>query len=161
MFNVYMAGPINGCNDYEAMSWRQRLPQEMFELLEDWQGAHIDYCDFSYIGPMARDFRGIEGDNTDLIVLGDLEDIRRSDVVVANAWQISAGTMMKVFYAAYVMRKPVITILPPDAKVSPWLKYFSHAIVNNPKDAAVALAQWAEQHERSYLSRLRAASMNR
>lgn len=158
MFNVYMAGPINGCTDDEATNWREQLPKDVREACELHQD--VDSDEFYFIDPMARDFRGIEGDNTDLIVHGDLEDIQMSQFVVANAWQISAGTMMEVFYAAYVLRKPVVVVLPPDAKVSPWLKYFAYRVVNSLPQAAGALVSLARDRDK-FDKRMLAATMDR
>mgnify|MGYP000703431519 CR=1 FL=1 len=59
---MYLAGPINALSDSEAIDWRR----EVMEAL-----AHK----FNFLDPMARDFRGIEGDHTAEIVEGDFDQI--------------------------------------------------------------------------------------
>lgn len=109
---VYLAGPINGCTDDEAVNWR--------ELVKDELGA--ENC----IDPMRRDYRGVEDQNVEQIVAGDERDIMASDVVLANCWQVSWGTAMEIHFS-YCESKTVLAVLPPGARVSPWLRY--HATV--------------------------------
>lgn len=113
---VYLAGPINGCNDDEANGWRQgfmaRLP-------------HLEFRD-----PMVRDYRGREDECVAEIVQGDIADIDECDTFLAYCWQVSWGTAMEIFYA-YRAGKRVILVVPEGARVSPWLRYHSHYIVSN------------------------------
>lgn len=119
---VYLAGPINGCTDDEAVNWREVVKQRL--------GA--ENC----IDPMVRDYRGKEDDSVQEIVESDKEDIYNATVVLANCWQVSWGTAMEIFFA-WTMKKKVITVLPPGARVSPWLRY--HSDVVHSLDAALAL----------------------
>lgn len=119
---VYLAGPINGCSDDECSDWRSYI------------GDRLKGNDFEMVDPMRRDFRGIEGDHTAEIVEGDKFDIRHSDVFVANAWQVSAGTSMEIMYAYRDGLAPII-IIPKGNKVSPWIRYHSHVIVNTLDEA--------------------------
>ena len=46
---IYLAGPINGCSDSEAITWRQWFKEESLRDIE------VDFID-----PMKRDYRGKE-----------------------------------------------------------------------------------------------------
>lgn len=116
---VYLCGPINGCTDDEASNWRDQVKQVLGE----------DRC----LDPMRRDYRGREAECVNEIVELDKEDIFASDIVLANCWQVSVGTSMEI-YLAWEEGIPVIAIVPPDAKVSPWLTY--HAQVVTSLDSA-------------------------
>ena len=104
---VYLAGPIFGCTDEQCKAWREKAK----ELLPG----------FEVLDPMSRDYRGKEGDNVADIVLGDKEDIRNSDAVLANAWKASWGTSMEVMYAN-VNNVRVVAFGAGD-RPSPWLVY--------------------------------------
>jgi nucleoside 2-deoxyribosyltransferase len=104
---LYLAGPINGCTDDEAINWRDVVKNEIGEA--------------NCIDPMRRDFRGIEGEHYESIVLGDKDDICQSRLVLANCWQPSVGTSMEIMYA-YTKGKPVIAVCPL-GKPSPWITY--------------------------------------
>lgn len=117
---VYLAGPINGCTDDEAVSWRELAKAQI----------GMDCC----LDPMRRDYRGREGEFTAEIVEADKADIFACGLVLANCWQQSTGTSMEVFYA-HSIGKPVIAVVPPGAPVSPWLKY--HATVRDSLGEAI------------------------
>lgn len=117
---VYLAGPINGCTDDEAINWR--------DLAKSLVGA--ENC----IDPMRRDYRGKEDESVNEIVQGDLEDIDNSDVVVANCWQMSWGTAMEIHYAGS-NGIPVVAIVPVGTRISPWLRYFTEHITHGVGDA--------------------------
>ena len=124
---VYLAGPINGCTDDESTTWR--------EIVKDALGE--DNC----LDPMRRDYRGIEDESVNEIVQGDIEDITLSDVVLANCWQASFGTAMETWHASQSLGKPVVSVTPPGAPVSPWLRYISFAVVDNLDDGIAAALQ--------------------
>lgn len=86
---------------------------------------------------MRRDYRGKEDESVNEIVRNDLLDIRLSDVMVANCWQVSWGTAMEIYFAHSIGTR-VIAILPPEARVSPWLRYHAE-IVHSLDDALAAL----------------------
>jgi nucleoside 2-deoxyribosyltransferase len=121
---VYLCGPIAGCTDDEATNWRELVKAALGE----------EAC----IDPMRRDYRGREDANVSEIVLGDEADIRDCDVVLANCWHVSWGTAMEIFYAASI-DKPVIAVVAPGTRVSPWLSY--HARVVPSLDAALDLVR--------------------
>ena len=110
---LYLAGPIHGCTDRECLDWRKRV----FQLYPE------------SIDPMRRDYRGIEDENVKDIVELDKRDILDCDVVLANCPIPSAGTSMEILYA-HQNHKPVVTVVPYLAKVSPWISYHSTAVVD-------------------------------
>lgn len=120
----YLAGPINGCTDDEAINWREVAKARL--------GA--ENC----IDPMRRDYRGKEDESVDAIVQGDIFDIHDSNVVLANCWQVSWGTAMEIHYASE-RGIPVVAILPAGTRISPWLRYFTERIVHSI-DAALDIA---------------------
>lgn len=118
MSTVYLAGPINGCSDAEAMDWREFVKSE----LPDW----------TILDPMVRDYRGREADNVAEIVEGDKYDISISDVVLLNAELPSWGTPME-FQFAYELGVPVVAVCP--GRVSPWITYHADIVLVTLKDA--------------------------
>lgn len=123
---VYLAGPINGCSDSEALDWRDEL-------------THL-LGDYDTISPMTRDYRGKEDANVDAIVDGDKVDMDSSATVVAYCPRPSVGTSMEILYA-WERGKRVITYVPPGSPISPWLRYHSHVIVHNLADVALELSR--------------------
>lgn len=120
MTKVYLCGPINGCTDAECNDWRSAVKQFF--------PASVD--------PMKRDYRGRETESYREIVDLDKRDVRSVDVVLVNYDKPSVGTSMEVLYA-WSIGKPVIVWCAPDARISPWLRYHSTAIVHS-LDAVVA-----------------------
>lgn len=122
---IYLGGPINGCSDDEAKSWREAVKP----LIESVGWESVD--------PMVRDYRGKEDESVNEIVENDKDDIDNSDVVLAYCPKPSVGTSMEVFYA-WLEDKEVIVIVPPDAPVSPWLRYHSSEVFRGYPDELVA-----------------------
>lgn len=128
----YLVGPINDCNDDEAMTWREKVKAKLGE----------ENC----LDPMRRDFRGKEDESVGEIVHGDLDDLRACDYVIANCWQPSWGTAMEIAFASNQPviggYKPVIAVVPEGVKISPWLRYHTKVIVRT-LDEAIA---WAKSY---------------
>lgn len=125
---VYLAGPIFGKSDADCTAWRA----EARRLLN----ARV-------LDPMARDYRGREDQNVAEIVECDLEDIRKSDVVLVNALHgPSWGTAMEIVYAYtnYNERKRIVVVAHPP--VSPWLRHHSTAVVPSVEVAAGMINGW-------------------
>lgn len=124
MDRVYLAGPIFGCDDGQAMDWREMVKLTIGES--------------SCIDPMRHDYREREAESVRKIVVQDRLDIEDSKVVLANCWQVSWGTAMEVHYA-YQVGRPVIAVVRPDVKtISPWLRYHSTLIVRTLKEGIIA-----------------------
>lgn len=113
MTTLYLAGPINGCTDDEANGWRQ--------------GFMDSLPGYKFLDPMVRDYRGKEDESVNEIVEGDKSDIEACDVFLAYCWQVSWGTAMEILYAHQVGKR-VVLVIPEGARISPWLRYHSHAI---------------------------------
>jgi nucleoside 2-deoxyribosyltransferase len=125
MPTIYLAGPINGCTDDEAMAWRLFARQE---IGRDW----------TILDPMDRDYRGRERDNATAIVNGDKADIRASDVVLVNATRATWGTAMEVHYA-YTRRKRIVAF--GAVNPSPWLTHHSDELHNTLADTLLSLSR--------------------
>ena len=117
-FTVYLAGPIHGKSDAEAMDWREQATRALGKL------------GYNTLNPMDRDYRGREGEKgiKDLIVEGDKEDILNSEIIFAYVPSPSAGTSMEILFA-HERGKMVISVVPDPRKTSPWIHYHSDEIV--------------------------------
>lgn len=124
---VYLAGPINGCDDDEANGWRQ--------------GVMDRHPDIDFLDPMRRDYRGREDECVDEIISGDMNDIAVSDVFLAYAWQPSWGTAMEIYIAWASCRQKVIVVVPAGQRVSPWLRGHSDYVVTSLAEAEKLLVQ--------------------
>jgi hypothetical protein len=129
---IYLAGPINGCNDDEANGWRDKFMHR------------LPRCGF--LDPMVRDYRGREDECVQEIVEGDKADIGESDVFLAYCWQSSWGTAMEILHAYNLFRfqpkrlHSVVLVIPEGTRISPWQRYHSDVIVPTLELAA----QWIE-----------------
>lgn len=117
---IYLCGPINGCTDEECNNWRDLVRQQLPE--------------YEHINPMRRDYRGVELECVNEIVELDKLDVRACDIVIASCPKPSVGTSMEVLYA-WSIGKPVMSVVPDGAPVSPWLKYHSTKIVSTFSEA--------------------------
>lgn len=124
---VYLAGPINGCTDDESRNWREDVKLFLGE----------ENC----IDPFRRDYRGREADNVQEIVELDKRDIREATTVLANCWQPSAGTSMEILYA-WAGSVKVVAIVPPNARVSPWIQYHSDYVARSLEDALAKVEEY-------------------
>ena len=110
---VYLCGPIMGCTDEECNDWRELVTRE-------WNGRVLD--------PMRRDYRGRELEAYEEVVTLDKVDIAQSDALLVNYPGPSVGTAMEVLLA-FQTGKLVVVVAAPGVRMSPWLRYHSHAIV--------------------------------
>jgi nucleoside 2-deoxyribosyltransferase len=128
---VYLAGPIDGCDDLETFGWRR----EATALLAP---------DFDALDPTRSLILGPDGtrrvdagetgvvpqaDACRFIVDQDLRDIQACDVLLARCTRPSFGTPMEIFRAfmqgkVVVLWRDALPDLPP---WSPWLVCHSHA----------------------------------
>jgi nucleoside 2-deoxyribosyltransferase len=124
---VYLAGPINNTTDAQMHGWRDDLNGRM---------PRVEFVD-----PTVRDYRGTEDLNVAAIVENDKDDIDTCEVVVAYCPFPSVGTSMEVLYA-WQQGKRVLIFAPPNAPVSPWLRYHSHAVRNFAVEVESQLITW-------------------
>lgn len=120
MKTIYLCGPINGCTDDECKDWREYVKSKT---------PH-----YSILDPMRRDYRGKEDESVDQIVELDKIDVTNSDIILVNYDRPSVGTSMEVLYA-FERGKFVVVVAKDGTKISPWLRYHSHAIVKSFSDA--------------------------
>ena len=116
---IYLCGPINGCNDDEAITWRDWFRRNTFYVCVD---------------PMKRDYRGTEARDYREIVDLDKRDIKSCDAVVVMYVKPSVGTAMEVLFA-WTLGIPVVVINESGRGLSPWLIYHSTAVVESKNDA--------------------------
>lgn len=121
---IYLCGPINGCTDEECRDWREFVKKL-------WRGTTLD--------PMRRDYRGREDESVNEIVELDKIDIMNADVLLVSYDKPSVGTSMEILYA-WERGKPVVVVAAPETRISPWLRYHSHAI-KPTYESAVAWVQ--------------------
>lgn len=115
MTTIYLCGPINGCTDEECKDWRELVKSK-------WSGKTLD--------PMRRDYRGKEDESVKQIVEFDKIDIMNSDIVLVSYDKPSVGTSMEIIYA-FERGKFVVIVADHNTRISPWLRYHSHAIVGS------------------------------
>lgn len=119
MKSIYLCGPINGCTDDEACTWREWFKKKK---------------GFVLIDPMKRDYRGKEAEDYREIVDLDKRDVRECDALVVMYTQPSVGTAMEIFMA-WTIGKPVVIINESTKPISPWLRYHATAIVDSKEEA--------------------------
>ncbi len=128
-FKVYLGGPIAGCTDSEANDWRD-------DLTERYAAANIEF-----VNPMARDYRGEEGDHTNEIVDLDKRDIDRiCDALLFNLPCRSRpyfGSSMEIKHG-FDNGLPIVVAIPEGLPVSPWVRRHATKIVRGtPRDAMI------------------------
>lgn len=128
MTTLYLCGPINGCTDAECNDWRTAAK-------ELWAGPTLD--------PMRRDYRGREDESVREIVELDKIDIVRSDAILVNYPGPSTGTDMEILFS-WEHAKPVVVVVPTGNRISPWLRYHSHAIVHSFEEGVRVARDLAE-----------------
>src|SRR5579859_2601339 len=93
---IYLCGGINKLSDADAKDWREAAKAAL-------GGTYM------FLDPMRRDYRGKEAESVDLIIEGDIVDIRESDILLVNASRPSWGTGMELFYASK-LGKIIVTV---------------------------------------------------
>jgi nucleoside 2-deoxyribosyltransferase len=111
---IYLAGPIHGRLDVECKAWRS----EAAGIL----GVHDIEC----VDPMRHDYRGVEEEAAEEIVVMDKDLLCECDMVLVNANEPSWGTAMEVFYANSI-GKDVVAFSNAES-ISPWLRVHATAI---------------------------------
>jgi nucleoside 2-deoxyribosyltransferase len=137
---IYLCGPINGCSDDQAITWRDWFK---YGVRDREYGARLQpyLTDVTYIDPMKRDYRGKESEDYREIVELDKRDIRQCDVVVVMYTTPSVGTSMEILYAQ-TLGVPVVVIDESGRPISPWLRYHSTAIVSSKENAVAKIKEW-------------------
>ena len=125
-FEIYLAGPITGCNEEQLRRWRDDVTAKYTK-------------DFSFIDPTRRwEGNAIGEDKTPLeIVQADLRGIERADGMLVNMWRESIGTSIGMVHA-HRAGKPVV-VADPNHLHSQMLAFYADALEDNPLKAAAAL----------------------
>lgn len=95
---VYLAGPMENVSETEMHDWRLHAE------------AILERSDIQTLNPTRRRHRGEQKYMKRIFEL-DLLDIRNCDMVLVNLNHESLakhGTAMEIFYANYVLKKPVV-----------------------------------------------------
>ena len=120
---VYLAGH-HMADEYRAEATKY-LTKRGHEVLDPMRDEH--------------DYRGVEGDNVERIVKGDLEDVIACTHVLANFSENSVGTSMECWFAMSIRRPVVSFVDSPDLRISPWVHYISESVHTSLNSALVAL----------------------
>jgi len=109
---VYLCGPMEAVSFSEANEWRKRATQ----LLSDACNI-LDPC---------RRIHTFEARQMKRIFELDLRDIRECDIVLVNLDLMherpSHGTAQEMFYANYILHKPVIAFKSEFTKLHPFME---------------------------------------
>lgn len=119
-FTVYLAGPINGCNEGQKHNWRKTVKKK-------YAG------DFDFIDPSADDMWPAGSSAHDLVE-ADVKNIERSDGILANMWRESIGTTLGIVHASRKGR-PVV-VADPNGLRHKMLEFYADATADHPLRAA-------------------------
>ena len=124
-FTIYLCGPIHGRTDEQCVAWRERVKKM-------WPGYTLD--------PLRRDYRGREHQNPEKLIREDLSDVFRADGLLVYFDAPSVGTSMEIFYAKFVLNKPIVLLDVSSMDVLPvWLTYHVDSIHREPQAALETL----------------------
>ena len=125
-FKVYLAGPINGCNEAQRHRWRDDVKAKYAK-------------DFSFIDPTRRWPDDALGEHaTPLgIVEADLRGIEEADGMLVNMWRESIGASIGIVHAHRIGR-PVV-VADPNYLGSQVLAFYADGLEESPPKAAHAL----------------------
>ena len=125
-FKVYLAGPINGCNEAQRHQWRDDVKAKYAK-------------DFSFIDPTRRWRDDALGEHaTPLeIVEADLRGIEEAEGMLVNMWRESIGASIGIVHAHRIGR-PVV-VADPNHLSSQVLAFYADGLEESPLKAAGAL----------------------
>ena len=109
---VYLAGPMEHVSESDAKGWRD---------IATWQ---LNQADVYTLDPTRR-IHNFEKRYMKRIFELDLRDIQECDLVLVNLDNPTVakhGTAMEVFYASYVLRKPVVAFKADASIIHPFFE---------------------------------------
>jgi nucleoside 2-deoxyribosyltransferase len=127
---TYLCGGINGLSDDACTSWREKAKTLLLTSILD---------------PMRRDYRGREDESVTEIIYEDLKDIEESAFILVNATRPSWGTAMEIVYA--FQKNKTIVAFTEGVKISPWLRFHCHHIVETVEEGCLYLNALKEKEE--------------
>jgi nucleoside 2-deoxyribosyltransferase len=125
--SIYLAGPIHGANRIDVNTWRRQASKAL--LVEN---------DFATVNPAVR---VINDSNTKEVIAADMTDIQRCSGVLAflpNKY-LCRGTTMEIFYAKFVLGKPVVVF--GETNWSAWVWNFADECFPQLGDALAYIKQ--------------------
>jgi nucleoside 2-deoxyribosyltransferase len=129
---VYLAGKMEAITLEEAQKWRNKVKA----ILEPHNIKTLDPC---------RRIHNFEDRYLKRIFELDLLDIRNADVIIADLENIgetpSHGTAMELFYANYMLEKPVIGFRSFKGKKHPFIEQVVTEFVSTPERACEVLLE--------------------
>lgn len=108
---IYLAGPMEHVSKEEAKGWRQIATTLL------WNNSNV-------LDPTRR-VHNFDKRYMKRIFELDLRDIQESDIILVNLDNpeiAKHGTAMEVFYASYVLRKPVVAFKKDAATIHPFFE---------------------------------------
>jgi len=109
---VYLAGPMEHVSAADAKGWRD---------IAMW---NLNQSDINVLDPTRR-IHNFEKRYMKRIFELDLRDIQECDIILANLDNPTVakhGTAMEVFYASYVLRKPVVAFKADASIIHPFFE---------------------------------------
>ena len=110
---IYLAGPMEHVSDKEAQGWR-KIAYYTFEMNDN----------VRVLDPTRR-IHNFEQRYMKRIFELDIRDINESDIILVNLDKpeiAKHGTAMEVFYASYVLHKPVVAFKADASKIHPFFE---------------------------------------
>jgi nucleoside 2-deoxyribosyltransferase len=108
---IYLCGPMEHVSKEDATGWRDVAKQKL--------GLECNLLD------PCRRIHSFKLEQMRTIFEMDLRDIRESDIILADLSNPNVpknGTAMEVFYAAYVLRIPVVAFKPDPTTIHPFFE---------------------------------------
>ena len=132
---IYLSGAMTGVSFEEQNEWRQKFVDWFENVAECFNPvAHFSehYCDNNL-----ADFTGYKSDRE--VMNFELNELRKSDLVIANLTKPnSLGTMAEIAIA-YELRIPVYGITDKPSKLHPWQRDMCERIFKSYESCAMYL----------------------
>ena len=122
VFQVYLSGPISGCNEAQQTAWRDEVKRAYGDKMN-----FIDPVE-QLIAPGASPYEYVEA---------DLQAIEAADGLLVNMWRESIGTAIGVAHAH--LRSRTIVVCDPNRLGSSMLNFFADAVADTPLRGAKML----------------------
>jgi nucleoside 2-deoxyribosyltransferase len=117
---VYLAGPMEHVSVEEASGWREQATKAFLR----YNFSHNDDNLITILNPCRR-VHNFDKRYMKRIFELDIRDIQESDIILVNLDKPEVakhGTAMEVFYASYVLRKPVVAFKSDASTIHPFFE---------------------------------------
>jgi nucleoside 2-deoxyribosyltransferase len=123
-FSLYLCGPIKDQSEEKIHFWRNHITRLLAPYsITIYDPSRRDYREILQTTPF-EDLHFIDEE----IVTIDTEEITRSDALICNLHEVSAGSSMEL-RLAWMLHKFVITLVPSIRNTSPWVRHHSTVMV--------------------------------